>query len=58
MRPSIHTVAERNHMTTEKTPLPLLSVRDLTVHGPLGRPLLDAISFDVPAGGVVALVGE
>jgi peptide/nickel transport system ATP-binding protein len=45
-------------MTTEKNPLPLLSVRELTVHGPHERPLLDAVSFDVPAGGVVALVGE
>ncbi len=58
MRPSSYPLAERTDMTTEKNPLPLLSVRELTVHGPHARPLLDAVSFDVPAGGVVALVGE
>ncbi len=58
MRPSSYPLAERTDMTTENNPLPLLSVRELTVHGPHVRPLLDAVSFDVPAGGVVALVGE
>ncbi len=58
MRPSSYPLAERTDMTTEKNPLPLLSVRELTVHGPHARPLLDAVSFDVPSGGVVALVGE
>jgi peptide/nickel transport system ATP-binding protein len=38
--------------------LPLLSVRELTVRGPLARPLIDAVSFDIPPGQVVALVGE
>jgi len=38
---------------------PLLSVRDLqiTVAG-ARRPLVDGASFDVPAGGVVGIVGE
>ncbi|MCW3475515.1 ABC transporter ATP-binding protein [Limobrevibacterium gyesilva] len=38
---------------------PLLSVRDLrlTVAG-AGRPLVDGVSFDVPPGGVVGIVGE
>jgi peptide/nickel transport system ATP-binding protein len=38
--------------------LPLLSVRDLTIHGPLDRPLVDRVSFDLQAGRVLALVGE
>jgi len=39
--------------------VPLLSVRDLrvTVTG-AGRPLVDGVSFDVPAGGVIGVVGE
>ena len=39
---------------------PLLSVRDLTISVVSGRPckLVDGVSFDVPAGGVVGVVGE
>lgn len=37
---------------------PLLSVQGLTIQGPLARPLVDAVSFDVQPGQVVALVGE
>jgi peptide/nickel transport system ATP-binding protein len=43
---------------TFNPPMPLLSVQDLSVHGPLSRPLLDAVSFDVMPGQVLALVGE
>jgi peptide/nickel transport system ATP-binding protein len=43
---------------TAMPPLPLLSVQELTVHGPLARPLIDAVSFDIQAGQVLALVGE
>lgn len=43
---------------TAMPPLPLLSVQELTVHGPLARPLIDAVSFDIHAGQVLALVGE
>ena len=46
MRPSSYPLAERTDMTTEKNPLPLLSVRELTVHGPHVRPLLDAVPRD------------
>ncbi len=38
--------------------MPLLSVRGLTLCGPQPAPILDAVSFDVPPGQVVALVGE
>lgn len=38
--------------------LPLLSVQGLSVHGPLAQPLIDAVSFDVMGGQVLALVGE
>jgi len=45
--------------TSSMPPLsPLLSVRALTVHGPMQRPLIDAVSFDVMPGQVLALVGE
>ena len=39
---------------------PLLSVRDLcvAVDGPAGHAVIDAVSFDVPEGGVVGIVGE
>jgi peptide/nickel transport system ATP-binding protein len=37
---------------------PLLSVRGLTLMGPQAKPILDAVSFDVLPGQVVALVGE
>jgi peptide/nickel transport system ATP-binding protein len=40
------------------TPLPLLSVQGLTVQGPLARPLIDGVSFDIKASQVLALVGE
>jgi peptide/nickel transport system ATP-binding protein len=36
----------------------LLSVQGLSVHGPLEKPLIDAVSFDIQAGRVLALVGE
>jgi peptide/nickel transport system ATP-binding protein len=39
-------------------PMPLLSVQGLSVHGPLARPLIDDISFDIKPGRVLALVGE
>jgi peptide/nickel transport system ATP-binding protein len=44
---------------TLKNDAPLLSVRNLrvSVSGAL-RPLVDGISFDVPSGGVVGIVGE
>ncbi|ROZ64200.1 ABC transporter ATP-binding protein [Ramlibacter sp. WS9] len=38
--------------------MPLLSVQGLTVQGPLARPLIDGVSFDIKAGQVLALVGE
>src|SRR5450830_1826341 len=39
---------------------PLLSVRDLSLSIRSGRPykLVDGISFDVPEGGVLGIVGE
>ncbi|SDB98145.1 peptide/nickel transport system ATP-binding protein [Cupriavidus sp. YR651] len=37
---------------------PLLSVRDLTLHGTSGNPILNGISFDMAPGEVLALVGE
>ncbi|HSV53181.1 MAG TPA: ABC transporter ATP-binding protein [Burkholderiaceae bacterium] len=37
---------------------PLLSVRELTLRGPQATPILDAVSFNVAPGQVVALVGE
>lgn len=43
---------------TSMPSVPLLSVRDLRVQGPLERPLLQDVSFDVQAGQVLALVGE
>ena len=36
----------------------LLSVQNLTLHGPQPTPILDAVSFDIAPGQVVALVGE
>lgn len=36
----------------------LLSVQNLTLHGPQPVPILDAVSFDIAPGQVVALVGE
>lgn len=44
-------------MTTE-TSRPLLSVRNLRVTTSNGHPVLHDVSFDVEAGGIVALVGE
>ncbi|WP_437580925.1 ABC transporter ATP-binding protein [Sorangium sp. So ce887] len=55
-------------MTTPATPPPLLSVRDLKVHFPVRRGLLqrqvgtvravDGVSFDVERGATLGLVGE
>jgi len=43
---------------TTMPPVPLLSVQELSIHGPLERPLVDRVSFDIQAGRVLALVGE